>query len=80
MNMGDLVQSSRMMGNRQSATGLRCFEFILGAVFAKDADEAEQIANQNFMRGDEAMKAYRQLCDDYIIAQHKMATRRCDGR
>ena len=69
--------------NYQSATGLRCFEFSLGFVFAPDPETAERIATENGMWGAEASEAHLQLTRDMIAAfrnlareQHNEAARR----
>jgi hypothetical protein len=65
----DVIQTSRSTNDGyKSATGLHCFMFVLGAVFATDADEAERIATANFMRGDDAMLAMHELTQDYVNA------------
>jgi hypothetical protein len=63
----------------KEGTGLRCFMYVMGVVFARTAEEAEDIANYNTMRGDAAMKAHRELVSDYIAAQQRQG-RLIDGR
>jgi hypothetical protein len=76
----EIEQSGRVMsGGYKSATGNRSFMFVLGAVFARTQDDAEGIANRNFMRGDDAVVAYKELCGDYVAANRRAAIRRCHG-
>jgi hypothetical protein len=65
----------------QSATGLRCFTFALGAVFASGPQEADQFASEHGLWdrrpdgtwGREATQAHARLCEDQQAAyrQHR---------
>jgi hypothetical protein len=56
----------------QSASGLRCFTFALGAVFAPTPEEADQFAREHGLWdrrpdgtwGGEATQAHARLCED----------------
>jgi hypothetical protein len=80
MNIADFEQYSEIMTTGyKSATGLRCFGFVLGSVFARTLEDAEQIANQSFMRGDDAMTAFKQLCQDCADAIMRQDVEGWDG-
>jgi hypothetical protein len=69
--------------NYQSATGLRCFEFSLGFVFAATPEEAEAFATENGLWnrrtdgtwGNGASEAHAQLCKDQQAAYRALARR-----
>lgn len=60
----------------QTASGLRCFMFALGAVFASSPDETDQFADQHGLWdrrpdgtwGREATQAHARLCADQQAA------------
>ena len=65
----------------QSATGLRAFEFSLGAVFARTPEDAHRIASRYGMWdrrpdgtwGQDATDAHAQLCRDQQAAYRHLA-------
>jgi hypothetical protein len=68
----------------QRETGLRCFMFSLGAVFAATSEEADQFADRHGMWnrrpdgswGREASAAHAQLCLDQQAAYRALAERK----
>jgi len=65
----------------QSAAGLRCFMFALGAVFAPTPEDADKFASQHGLWdrrpdgtwGREATQAHARLCEDAQAAYRRHA-------
>ena len=53
--------------------GRRAFMFTLGAVFAKDAIEAERYATEHGLRGIDARSQHAELAADEVDARRRSA-------